>query len=153
LFQPNEVFIEDSTSNVNSERQVLCCVSIPALNPWVKQLLATDKHRPSEVRPLRRENKRAHSDESANSSETLGSSVSPPGAGVKRLCCDRDRVPRNVRCGMQPELSPADPEAIFCLVKVSSFWLVNTTLNSELKFKTIFFLINWDFCFTLEFAK
>jgi hypothetical protein len=109
------VFIEESGNNVNRERQLLSCISVPALNPWVKQLLATGKHRHSEVKPLQRENKRTHSD------EALCSSMSPPGAGAKRLCCDKKHVPRNVCCGMELQLPPADPEAKTCLVKVSSF--------------------------------
>lgn len=110
---PDEVFIEDSTNNVNRERQLLCCISIPALNPWVKQLLATGRHRHSEVKPLQRENKRTHSDESASSS-----SISPTGTGVKRMCCNKKHVPRNVRCDMELSLPPPESDAKTCLVKV-----------------------------------
>lgn len=117
------MFIEESGNNVNRERQVLSCISVPALNPWVKQLLATGKHKQSEVKPLQHENKRAHSD------ETLCSSMNPLGAGVKRLCCDKKHVPRHVSCGMEPQVPPADPEAKTCLVKVSSVQLSAVNLN------------------------
>ncbi|XP_033610170.1 mini-chromosome maintenance complex-binding protein isoform X3 [Cryptotermes secundus] len=115
---PDEVFIDDSRSNVHRERQVLCCISIPALNPWVKQLLATGTDRHTEVKPLQHENKRAYSDESASSNKALSSSISPPGTSVKRVCCDKKHVPRNVRCDTELHLPLPESQAKTCLVKV-----------------------------------
>lgn len=136
------MFVEDSTNNVNRERQVLCCISIPALNPWVKQFLTTGKHRQSEVKSLQRENKRPYSDESASSNRTPCRNISPLDTGVKRLCCDKQDGPRNARCGLELSGQPLDSEAKTCLVKVSSCWTVHTTCSSELKLKMKTFFNN-----------
>lgn len=138
---------------MHRERQVLCCISIPALNPWVKQLLATSADRHSEVKPLQHENKRAYSDESASSDRALCSSISPPGTSVKRICCDKKRVPRNVRCDTELHLPLPESEAKTCLVKVSSFWSVHTSFSSQLKLKTKNVLISQEFCLAVKFVN
>lgn len=117
--------MEDSTNNVNKQRQSLCCISVPALNSWVKQYLIADKHRQSECQPLQRENKRAYPDESATSSNEM---LCTSGTSVKRFCPNNQRVSSNLSHNMDLNLPLPDSEAKTCLVKVRSFQQVHSAL-------------------------
>lgn len=137
------MFVEDSTKNVTKERQSLCCISVPALNPWVKQLLAIDKDKHSEHKPAQCKNKRTYPDESSSnssSSEVPRSSIKTPETGVKRLCLNNQHTSSNIRCGTELNLPLPDSEAAACLVKVRKFQSVHRISCSELQFKITLFL-------------
>ncbi|GFG32310.1 hypothetical protein Cfor_02707 [Coptotermes formosanus] len=117
--KPNEVFVEDSSNSVKKERQLLYCISVPALTSWVKQYLVTDRHRQSESKPLHhQQNKRSHPDECTNSDEMLCSSVTSPGTCAKRICSNNQLVSSKSTCNIEHCLPVSDSEAKACLVKV-----------------------------------
>lgn len=133
FFQPNEVFVEDSSNSVKKERQLLYCISVPALTSWVKQYLVTDRHRQSESKPLHhQQNKRSHPDECTNSDEMLCSSVTSPGTCAKRICSNNQLVSSKSTCNIEHCLPVSDSEAKACLVKVRSLQSVHRICSDEL---------------------
>lgn len=134
FFQPNEVFVEDSTNSVEKERQLLYCISVPALTSWVKQYLVTDKHRQSESKPLHHQTKRTHPDD-----EMLCSTVSSPTTSAKRLCTNNQPVSSDSRCNMERCLPLPDSEATACLVKVRNVQSLRRICSSGVNWK-------WEWC-------
>jgi len=132
FFQLNEVFVEDSSNSVKKERQLLYCISVPALTSWVKQYLVTDKHRQSESKPLNHQNKRTHPDESTSGDEMLCSSVNSPLTSAKRLCSNNQLASSQSRCNVERCLPVPDSVATTCLVKVRSLQSVHRIVCSEL---------------------
>ena len=133
FFQPNEMFVEDSSNSVKKERQLFYSISVPALTSWVKQyLVATDKHRQSESKPLRHQNKRTHPDESTSGDEMLCSSVSSPVTSAKRLCSNSQLASSQSRFNVERCLPVPDSVAATCLVKVRSLQSVHRIVCSKL---------------------
>jgi len=132
FFQPNEVFVEDSSNSVKKERQLFCCISVPALTSWVKQYFVTDKHRQSDSKPLHHQNKWTHPDESTSGDEMLCSSVNSPLTSAKRLCTNNQLASSQSRCNVELCLPVPDSVATTCLVKVRSFQSVRGIVCSEL---------------------
>lgn len=118
--------MEDSVNNVNRQRQSLCCISVPALNSWVKQCLVTDKHQHSACQPLQHKNKRPHPDECASTGEMLFT----PGTSVKRFCFSNQCVSSNASHNIELNLPLPESGAKICLIKVRNFRSVHSVITN-----------------------
>ncbi|PSN36459.1 hypothetical protein C0J52_18343 [Blattella germanica] len=157
-YEENETLIEDSVHIVTGERQTLYCISVPALNSWVKlhhNRISNEEMICGAVRESKRphpddelsthnrinneemvceevcESKRPHPDDEPSTSEG-SSSVTEPSA--KRVCQTFQPLPSpDNKHDIELTLPLPDSQAVACLVKVNSLSIVgfiSTNSNS-----------------------